>query len=175
MIFPYGEQLLLACTFAGGIAGMLIAAATLKRSLYIGAVSGAVAGVFLYNKEGNFGECIRTLGKVVLFGWSRLVYFYQEMKFNFKAWRVYEKSFKKIELLDKDLKFSENIKKFDREHKISDKLNDASTNALAWWRALEQSAQEQLKLMQNQKNLQDQQQVQKHSFTHILPIEVVVH
>lgn len=41
------------------------------------------------------------MGKLVLYACGRLNYAWQELKFNWKAWRVYERSFKKLEVLDR--------------------------------------------------------------------------
>jgi hypothetical protein len=64
-------------------------------------IGGALSGCFLYNKENNYGACTRALGKVVLYMYGRLAFAWEELKFNWKAWRVYERSFKKIEMLDR--------------------------------------------------------------------------
>lgn len=51
--------------------------------------------------QGNYGECARAMGKLVLYACGRCNYAWQELKFNWKAWRVYERSFKKLEMLDR--------------------------------------------------------------------------
>lgn len=51
MLLPYGEQLLLACCFAGAFVGLLVGKALLRQQMYLGGVGGAVVGVYLYNKE----------------------------------------------------------------------------------------------------------------------------
>ncbi len=103
-ILPDGEQLLLGCTFAGAVLGLLVGRALLSKQMYMGGVGGAVLGVHFFNKEGNFGACIRALGKLVLYACDRLAYAWAELKFNWKAWRVYERSFKKLESLDKSVR-----------------------------------------------------------------------
>jgi hypothetical protein len=100
-ILPDGEQLLLGCTFAGAVLGLLVGRALLSKQMYLGGVGGAVLGVHFFNKEGNFGACIRALGKLVLYACDRLAYAWAELRFNWKAWKVYERSFKKLESLDK--------------------------------------------------------------------------
>jgi hypothetical protein len=52
-------------------------------------------------EQGNYGECARAMGKLVLYACGRCNYAWQELKFNWKAWRVYERSFKKLEMLDR--------------------------------------------------------------------------
>lgn len=51
VLLPYGEQLLLACCFAGAFVGLLVGKALLRQQMYLGGVGGAVVGVYLYNKE----------------------------------------------------------------------------------------------------------------------------
>ncbi|EKU21772.1 hypothetical protein NGA_0176000 [Nannochloropsis gaditana CCMP526] len=125
--------------------------------MYLGSVGGAVLGVHFFNKEGNFGACIRALGKLVLYACDRLAYAWSELKFNWKAWRVYERSFKKLESLDKEMQVSKKIKAWDQQYQVSTNLN-------GWWRkfqtsakGLEESLKEQAVYWQRTQRLRDEQ------------------
>lgn len=156
-ILPDGEQLLLGCTFAGAVLGLFVGRALFNRQMYLGSVGGAVLGVHFFNKEGNFGACIRALGKLVLYACDRLAYAWSELKFNWKAWRVYERSFKKLESLDKEMQVSKKIKAWDQQYQVSTNLN-------GWWRkfqtsakGLEESLKEQAVYWQRTQRLRDEQ------------------
>ena len=81
--------------------GLIAGRALIRQHMYLGCIGGAVLGTHFSNKENNFGACIRALGKLTLYACDRLAFAWSEFKFNWKAWRVYERSFKKLENLDK--------------------------------------------------------------------------
>ena len=132
-ILPDGEQLLLGCTFAGAVLGLFVGRALLSKQMYLGGVGGAVLGVHFFNKDGNFGAAIRAMGKLTLYMCDRLAYAWSEMKFNWKAWRVYERSFKKLESLDKEMQVSQKIKAWDQQYGVS-------TNVNVWMKKFQNSA-----------------------------------
>ncbi|KAM3572807.1 hypothetical protein VYU27_005220 [Nannochloropsis oceanica] len=156
-ILPDGEQLLLGCTFAGAVLGLFVGRALLNKQMYLGGVGGAVLGVHFFNQDGNFGAAIRAMGKLVLYACDRLAYAWSEVKFNWKAWRVYERSFKKLESLDREMQVSQKIKAWDQQYGVSNNVNVWFKKFQTSAKNLEESLKDQAIYWQRTQRLRDEQ------------------
>ncbi|CAM9192817.1 unnamed protein product [Phaeothamnion confervicola] len=121
---PEEEQLLLGCTAAGAVLGLILG--RLVRQVYMGGIAGAVAAVAWSNRDTRLGAFVRTCGKLAVIGAYRAVALQQELTLRWKAWRVYERVYKEFEKLERRYEVSNRVADIDNKYAISNTVS-------SWW------------------------------------------
>ncbi|CEM02231.1 unnamed protein product [Vitrella brassicaformis CCMP3155] len=115
---PYEEQLLAACSVAGALLGLIVSKGLLQRG-WLGAAIGLVWAINNYDKPGRVSRWVRATGRLFVLAFYQWRYLVEDLKMKFRAWKVYERAFKRFEDLDKQHKMLDKLQAFDERHQIS--------------------------------------------------------
>uniref|UniRef100_A0A0G4F6U2 Uncharacterized protein n=1 Tax=Chromera velia CCMP2878 TaxID=1169474 RepID=A0A0G4F6U2_9ALVE len=120
---PYEEQLYFASCVAATLTGALLGKGLLGRGFF-GAALGLIYGIEYSRIDGKYAAWLAVFGRYILLAYYKTGVFVEDVKFNVRAWSVYQKGFKKFEQLDTQYKIVERAQFFDEKYEVSRKLHE---------------------------------------------------